>query len=72
MTTLFEASATQRLNALIDDLSEADVFAVTRYVLFLRSVDDRLSMSLAEAPLSDEEYILDDDDEPSRVYTKRR
>ena len=69
---LADVCAAEQLKAMIDDLGEGEVYAVTRYVLFLRSVDDSLSRSLEEAPLSDEEYILDDDDddEPGRVYTQ--
>ena len=72
---LVDACATEQLKAMIDDLGEGEVYAVTRYVLFLRSVDDLFSRSLDEAPLDDEEYILDDDDcddcdEPGRVYTQ--
>ena len=72
---LVDVCAVERLKAMIDDLGEGEVYAVTRYVLFLRSVDDLFSRSLDEAPLDDEEYILDDEDcddcaEPGRVYTQ--
>ena len=56
---LVDACATERLKAMIDDLDEGEVYAITRYVLFLRSVDDRFSRSLDEAPLDDEEYAED-------------
>lgn len=59
---LVDVCATEQLKAMIDDLGEGEVYAVTRYVLFLRSVDDLFSRSLDETPLDDEEYILDDDD----------
>ena len=58
---LADVCAAEQLKAMIDDLAEGEVYAVTRYVLFLRSVDDLFSRSLDEAPLSDEEFILDDD-----------
>ncbi len=56
---LVDVCATERLKAMIDDLGEGEVYAVTRYVLFLRSVDDLFSRSLDEAPLDDEEYAED-------------
>ena len=56
---LVDVCATEQLKAMIDDLREAEVYAVTRYVLFLRSVDDTFSRSLDEAPLDDEEYAED-------------
>ena len=65
---LADVCSTERLKAMIDDLGEGEVYAVTRYVLFLRSVDDLFSRSLDEAPLDDEEYILDDDDNCDACY----
>ncbi len=56
---LVDVCAAERLKAMIDDLSDGEVYAVTRYVLFLRSVDDSFSRSLDEAPLDDEEYAED-------------
>ncbi len=56
---LADVCSTERLKAMIDDLGEGEVYAVTRYVLFLRSVDDLFSRSLDEAPLDDEEYAED-------------
>ena len=57
--SLVDVCAVERLKAMIDDLGEGEVYAVTRYVLFLRSVDDLFSRSLDEAPLDDEEYVED-------------
>jgi hypothetical protein len=65
---LADVCAVEQLKAMIDDLGEGEVYAVTRYVLFLRSVDDLFSRSLDEAPLDDEEYILDDDDNCDACY----
>ena len=56
---LADVCAAARLKEMIDDLGEGEVYAVTRYVLFLRSVDDLFSRSLDEAPLDDEEYAED-------------
>jgi hypothetical protein len=56
---LADVCAVEQLKAMIDDLGEGEVYAVTRYVLFLRSVDDSFSRSLDEAPLDDECYPED-------------
>ena len=55
--------AVERLKAMIDELGPGELYAVTRYVLFLRSADDLFSRSLDEAPLDDEDFPPDDDDD---------
>jgi len=53
-------SLRQNLKDMIDGLPERDLYAVKRYIQFLRYVDDPVAMSLAEAPL-DDEPLTDED-----------
>ena len=79
--SLFNATdhvgSTERLKDLISDLRPSEVYAVTRYVLFLRHISDPFSRSSDEAPLDDEDFPPDDDDDdwddddsPQRWYTQ--
>ncbi len=50
----------QELKSMIDGLSEFDLHAVKRYIQFIRYLDDPVAVSLAEAPLDDEEVTEED------------
>ncbi len=53
-------AARQELKSMIDGLSEFDLHAVKRYIQFIRYLDDPVAVSLAEAPLDDEEVTEED------------